>query len=119
MIFDQAASIIERHIPAVLKRVEQSRIFLFDARAQDVLPKHSDAETVEFLHEHFFLPFPFRIRHSSANAFYWKENHPAYSPCPKDVGFMIAVKTPKLPARLSHRRSRTRVAGTLSPVLID
>jgi hypothetical protein len=58
MIFDQAAGIIERHIPAVIKRMEQARVFLFDARAQDVLPKHSDVETVAMLHEHFFLPFP-------------------------------------------------------------
>lgn len=57
-IFDSAAGVIEKHFPAILKRVEKARLFLFPARAHEVLPKEIDSETRKALHESFFLPFP-------------------------------------------------------------
>ncbi len=57
-IFDSAAGVIEQHFPAIVKRVEKARLFLFPARPQDVLPKDYDAETLVTISEQFFLPFP-------------------------------------------------------------
>ncbi len=57
-IFDGAAGIIERHLPAIVKRVEKARLFFFPGRAHEILPKDMDPETTAALHESFFLPFP-------------------------------------------------------------
>lgn len=57
-IFNSAAGLIEKHFPAILKRVEKARLFLFPGRAHEVLPKDLDVETTRALHESFFLPFP-------------------------------------------------------------
>lgn len=57
-IFDCAAGIIERHVPAIVKRVEKARLFFFPGRAHEILPKDMDPETTRALHEGFFLPFP-------------------------------------------------------------
>jgi len=57
MIFDTAAGIVERHVPAFLERFRQARLFSFPYKAHEVLPKTFADGEKEFLTEHFFLPF--------------------------------------------------------------
>ncbi|KKM23781.1 hypothetical protein LCGC14_1611730 [marine sediment metagenome] len=57
MIFDKAAGIVERYIPALLQRFKAARLFMFPGRAHEVLPHEMDSETCEYLSELFGLPF--------------------------------------------------------------
>jgi hypothetical protein len=58
MIFDRLAMVAERHLPHLKPLLEQTHLFLFEGRAHEVLPKEHDQETIDFLAENFFLPFP-------------------------------------------------------------
>ena len=57
MLFDQLARITERSMPKLFGLVRQARLFVFEQKAQDVLPKKVSPEEQKFLYDNFFLPF--------------------------------------------------------------
>lgn len=60
MIFDKLCGIAERHIPSIRKVLHEARVFLFPGRAHEILKQEKMTdETMYFLQESFFLPFPF------------------------------------------------------------
>ena len=57
MLFDKFCGVAEKHLPRLRPHVANARLFLFPGKSHEVLPKSYDDEEVQFLQEHFFLPF--------------------------------------------------------------
>jgi len=59
MIFDRLASFVERSRSATMQKVVgDSRLFHFPINAHEVLQKELSPDTIRYLQEQFFLPFP-------------------------------------------------------------
>jgi hypothetical protein len=67
MIFDRLAMVAERHLPHLKPLLEHMHLFHFDGRAHEVLPKEHSQDTLDFLAENFFLPFPVTAIEDSAS----------------------------------------------------
>ena len=57
MIFDKLAGIVERHWPSVEKEMRKARLFKFEGKPHEVLPKEHPQEEVDRMMESFFLPY--------------------------------------------------------------
>lgn len=57
MLFDKLCGVVERHLPHLRDAVQQSRLFLFQAKPHEVLPEAFKREEMEALWDNFALPF--------------------------------------------------------------
>lgn len=78
MIFDKLCSIIEKYLPEYRQLVEESKLFVFDGKPHEFLPKKIDENA---LYNDFFLPFRTVAIEDSASVVI------LHDPFPNMVGF--------------------------------
>jgi len=58
MIFDKVCRVAERAMPDLASMLSKSKLFWFDGKPHEFLPKEITDKDMEFLSEQFMLPFP-------------------------------------------------------------